>query len=166
MLEALLDDLVAGGRVVRVEVEGWDAPAYADPEALGDLAARRSRTTLLSPFDSLVWHRGRTARLFGFDYQMELYVPQHKRVHGYYTMPVLHGGRLVSRVDPKREKGILHARQVTFETGRRGGVPASSVNGTAAALREAASWVGCDEVRVDRVVPAPAAAALHAALAR
>lgn len=165
MLEAVLDDLVADGRVVRVDVEGWTETAYADPAALSDLAPARSRTTLLSPFDSLVWHRGRTARLFDFDYQMELYVPQHKRVHGYYTMPVLHGGRLVSRVDPKREKGVLHARQVTFETGRRGGVPASSVNGTAAALREAASWVACDEIRVDRVVPETAAPALRSALA-
>ena len=63
----------------------------------------RSRTTLLSPFDSLVWHRERTARLFGFDYVMELYVPQEQRQYGYFTMPVLHGGRLVARVDPKRE---------------------------------------------------------------
>lgn len=166
MLEALLDDLVADGRVVRVEVQGWDAPAYADPAGLAELAPARSRTTLLSPFDSLVWHRARTSRLFGFDYTMELYVPQAQRVHGYYTMPVLHGGRLVARVDPKREKGVLHARQVTFEAGRRGGVPSSSVTGTAAALREAASWVGCGEVRVDRVVPEGAAPALHAALSR
>ncbi|HET7902713.1 MAG TPA: crosslink repair DNA glycosylase YcaQ family protein [Candidatus Nanopelagicales bacterium] len=163
-LEAHLDDLVAAGRVVRVDVEGWGSTAYADPQALDEIARARSRTTLLSPFDSLVWHRGRTSRLFGFDYQMELYVPQDKRVHGYYTMPVLHGGRLVARVDPKREKGVLHARQVTFETGRRGAVPGSAVAGTAAALREAASWVGCAEVRLDRVVPDTAAPALHAAL--
>ncbi len=165
MLEAHLDELVDDGRVARVEVEGWEAPAYADPAALDDLTSARSRTTLLSPFDSLVWHRGRTSRLFDFDYQMELYVPQHKRVHGYYTMPVLHGGRLVARVDPKRERGVLHARQVTFETGRRGGVPASAVTGTAAALREAASWVGCGEIRIDRVLPEHAAPALRSAIA-
>lgn len=165
MLEAHLDSLVEDGRVARVEVEGWEQPAYADPAGLAALAPARSRTTLLSPFDSLVWHRGRTSRLFGFDYTMELYVPQDQRVHGYYTMPVLHGGRLVARVDPKRVKDVLHARQVTFETGPRGGVPASAVNGTAAALHEAASWVGCGEVRVDRVVPESAAPALAAALA-
>ncbi len=116
-------------------VQGWKGTAYADAAGLDALAAGelggRSRTTLLSPFDSLVWHRGRTARLFDFDYLMELYVPQEQRLHGYFTMPVLHGGRLVARVDPKREKDVLTARQVTFEVGPRGGVPASAVAGTA-----------------------------------
>jgi uncharacterized protein YcaQ len=163
-LEALLADLVADGRVATVTVEGWKAPAYADPAALSDPAPARSRTTLLSPFDSLVWHRERTSRLFGFDYTMELYVPQDQRVHGYFTMPVLHGGRLVARVDPKREKDVLHARHVTFETGRRGAVPASAVTGTAAALREAASWVGSTSIAVGRVVPESARPALESAL--
>jgi uncharacterized protein YcaQ len=166
-LERALADLVAAGDVVRVRVQGWARPAYADPAALAAVAAGvgRSRTTLLSPFDSLVWHRERTARLFGMDYVMELYVPQDQRQYGYFTMPVLHGGRLVARVDPKREGRTLTARKVTFETGRRGTVPASAVAGTAAALREAASWVGCDEVRVAAVVPAVAGAPLAAALA-
>jgi uncharacterized protein YcaQ len=163
MLEQMADD----GAIRRVEVAGWAQPAYADLGALAALdtdSIGRSRTTLLSPFDSLVWHRERTERLFGFDYTMELYVPQDQRVHGYFTMPVLHGGRLVARVDPKREKGVLHARQVTFEAGRRGGVPTAAVTGVAKALREAASWVGCVDVRVDRVVPEAAAPALAAAL--
>ena len=150
-----------------MRVDGWKAPAYADTRGLEGLGAGsgRSRTTLLSPFDSLVWHRDRTSRLFDFDYQMELYVPQDQRVHGYFTMPVLYGGRLVARVDPKREKDVLHARQVTFETGRRGAVPASAVTGTAAALREAASWVGATGVAVGRVVPDSARGALESALA-
>jgi hypothetical protein len=165
-LEALLADLVADGRVVTATVEGWTAPAYADPAALAALPPARSRTTLLSPFDSLVWHRERTSRIFGFDYTMELYVPQDQRVHGYYTMPVLHAGRLVARVDPKRDRDVLRARQVTFETGARGGIPASAVTGTATALREAASWVGATSAAVDRVVPESATAALRSALIR
>jgi uncharacterized protein YcaQ len=112
-----------------------------------------------------VWHRERTERLFGFDYTMELYVPQDRRVHGYFTMPVLHGGRLVARVDPKREKDVLHARQVTFEAGRRGAVPAAAVSGTASALREAATWVGSTTIAIGRVVPDSARGALEAALA-
>jgi hypothetical protein len=165
-IEALLAGLVDDGLVTRVDVEGWAAPAYADTAALAaGTIGGRSRTTLLSPFDSLVWHRGRTSRLFGFDYTMELYVPQGQRVHGYFTMPVLHSGRLVARVDPKRERDALHARQVTFETGPRGGVPASAVTGTAAALREAASWVGSEAVVLGRVVPASARPALESALA-
>lgn len=165
-LERLLGELVDDGRVARVRVEGWARPAYADPAALAAVEAGvgRSRTTLLSPFDSLVWHRERTARLFGMDYVMELYVPQEQRQYGYFTMPVLHGGRLVARVDPKREGRALTARRVTFETGRRGAVPASAVAGTAAALREAASWVGAEAVTVGEVVPASMKGALVAAL--
>ncbi len=166
-LTDMLEQMADVGAIRRVEVAGWTQPAYADLGALAALdtdSIGRSRTTLLSPFDSLVWHRERTERLFGFDYTMELYVPQDQRVHGYFTMPVLHGGRLVARVDPKREKGVLHARQVTLETGRRGGVPAAAVTGVARALREAASWVGCDDIRVDRVVPEAVAPALSAAL--
>jgi len=166
--QGLLAELADAGHVRQVEVQGWKAPAYADAHALDLLAAGalagRSRTTLLSPFDSLAWHRERTSRLFDFDYQMELYVPQDQRVHGYFTMPVLHGGKLVARVDPKRDNDILHARQVTFELGRRGGVPSSAITGTAAALREAASWVGATDVQVDRVVPDSARPALAAAL--
>jgi len=159
--------IVDDGRVAWVRVQGWARPAYADPAALAAVVAGvgRSRTALLSPFDSLVWHRERTARLFGMDYVMELYVPQEQRQYGYFTMPVLHGGRLVARVDPKREGQVLAARKVTFETGRRGAVPAAAVTGTAAALREAASWVGCTSVRLGDVVPASAAGALADAVA-
>ena len=162
-----LEDLVEQGVIVPVRVQSWSALAYADAGLLATVSDRpRSRTTLLSPFDSLVWHRGRTSRLFDFDYQLEAYVPAPKRVHGYFTMPVLHGGKLVARVDPKRIKDTLHARQVTFEVNARGAVPAASINGTALALREAAAWVGCTTVAVDRVIPANAQAALLGAIAR
>jgi len=77
---------------------------------------------------------------------------------------VLHGGKLVARVDPKRVKDTLHARQITFEPGARGVIPVASIRGTAAALREAAAWVGCDNVAVDRVFPTQTKAALTAAL--
>ena len=166
LVESGLADLVDAGDLVPVAVEGWRQPAYLWAASLPDLdgPTARSRTTLLSPFDPVVWERPRASRLFGFDYLLECYVPADKRVHGYYAMPVLHGGRLVARVDPKREGRVLHARQVTFETGPRGGVPAAAVRGTATALREAASWVGCEEVRLSRVLPRSAAAALHVAL--
>jgi uncharacterized protein YcaQ len=160
-----LAGLVEQGVVVPARVQGWSGLAYADAEQLGDVSSTRpSRTTLLSPFDSLVWHRGRTSRLFDFDYQLEAYVPAHKRVHGYFTMPVLHGGKLVARVDPKRIKDTLHARQITFETNSRGTVPAASIRGTAAALRDAAAWVGCTNVVLDRVLPTQAHSALASAL--
>ncbi len=164
VVERALAQLVEAGLLVPVEVAGW-AAAYAWAAALADDAPTgRSRTTLLSPFDSLVWHRARTSRVFGFDHTLEAYVPAAKRVHGYFTMPVLHAGRLVARVDPKRDGAVLHARQVTFEVGPRGGVPAAAVAGTARALREAATWVGAEQVEPGRVLPASAVPALTAAL--
>jgi hypothetical protein len=168
LVDSGLADLVDSGDLVPVGVEGWRQQAYASAAALAALAAGdrggRNRTTLLSPFDPVVWERARASRLFGFDYQLEAYVPAGKRVHGYFTMPVLHGGRLVARVDPKRDGDVLLARQVTFETGRRGAVPSSAIAGTATALLEAATWVGCDRVQIGRVVPESAAPALRDAV--
>jgi len=149
--------------LVPVEVQGWVERAWASPGALEWLSSRaraRHRTTLLSPFDSLVWHRPRTERIFGLEHRLEAYTPSHKRVHGYFAMPVLHQGRLVARVDPKREKDGLHARRVTLESTSR-----DAIHGTARALHEAASWVGAARVVVGQVVPATAASALRAAVA-
>jgi uncharacterized protein YcaQ len=89
---------------------------WADSGALQLVAERgRHRVTLLSPFDSLVWDRKRTLRMFGFVHSLEAYVPKHKRVHGYFTMPLLAGGRLAGRVDPARDGKTLVARQVSLE---------------------------------------------------
>jgi uncharacterized protein YcaQ len=147
--------------LVPVEVEGWGRDAWADPAALVALesgAGGRHRTTLLSPFDSLIWERRRTERIFGFSHRLEAYVPKPKRVHGYYAMPLLHGGKLVGRADPAREGGTLIGRQVSLAS-------AKAVAPMAKALREAAQWVGCDAVRVETVLPAELAPALHAAVA-
>jgi uncharacterized protein YcaQ len=139
-VDAVIDD----SGLVPVTVEGWSKPAWADPAALATPPRGRHRTTLLSPFDSLVWERARTERIFGFTHRLEAYVPKPKRVHGYFAMPVLAGGRLVGRVDPAREGRTLVAKQVTLD-GRKA-VPA-----VAQALVEAAGWVDCTDVRVERV---------------
>ncbi|HVF74163.1 MAG TPA: crosslink repair DNA glycosylase YcaQ family protein [Acidimicrobiales bacterium] len=144
--------------LVPVSVAGWPEAAWADPGALARLGERgRHRTTLLSPFDSLVWDRARTLRVFGFEHKLEAYVPKPLRVHGYFTMPLLAGGRLVGRVDPARSGRTLVARQVSVATG--------AVDALAVALREAAAWVGCDDVVVERVTPTAVLAPLQAALA-
>jgi uncharacterized protein YcaQ len=136
--------VIADSGLVPVTVEGWAKPAWADPEALAAPPRGRHRTTLLSPFDSLIWERARTERIFGFTHRLEAYVPRQKRVYGYFAMPVLAGGRLVGRVDPAREGSTLVAKQVTLDGPK-------AVQAVAQALVEAASWVDCTDVRVERV---------------
>ncbi|GLX53503.1 hypothetical protein Shyhy01_64530 [Streptomyces hygroscopicus subsp. hygroscopicus] len=154
-----VDAVIADSGLVPVEVEGWGRPAWADPAALATPPRGRHRTTLLSPFDSLVWERARTERIFGFTHRLEAYVPKPKRVYGYFAMPVLAGGRLVGRVDPAREGRTLVARQVTLDGPKA--VPA-----VAQALLEAATWVGCTNVRVERVDAPALRGPLAAELAR
>jgi uncharacterized protein YcaQ len=149
--------VVADSGLVPVQVEGWKGPAWADPDALATPPRGRHRTTLLSPFDSLVWDRARTLRLFDFHHRLEAYVPKPKRVHGYFAMPLLTGGRLAGRVDPARDGTTLVARRLSVEP--------HAVGAMAAALREAAEWVGCDAVAVERVEPPELAGALAKALA-
>lgn len=153
-----VEAVVRDTRLVPVEVAGWKDPAWADPAALEAMPRGRHRTTLLSPFDSLVWHRPRTERLFGFTHRLEAYTPRAKRVHGYFAMPILAGGRLIGRVDPAREGGALVARQISlFGVGHAAKA--------AEALREAATWVGAEGVRVQRCDDPHVAEALRAELA-
>jgi uncharacterized protein YcaQ len=154
-----VDAVIADSGLVPVRVEGWAKPAWADPAALSDPPRGRHRTTLLSPFDSLIWDRPRTERIFGFTHRLEAYVPKPKRIHGYFAMPLLAGGKLLGRVDPAREGRTLVARQVSLETPK-------AVEPMAQALAEAADWVGCTEVRVELVAQAELRDALVAAVNR
>jgi uncharacterized protein YcaQ len=152
-----VDAVVADSGLVPVEVGGWGRPAWAHPAALEAPAGGRHRTTLLSPFDSLIWDRPRTLRLFGFEHKIEAYTPAAKRRHGYYVMPLLTGGRLAGRVDPARDGRTLVARRLS--------VAPRDVEPMAQALVEAAEWVGCDAVALEVVDPPELAAPLRAALA-
>ena len=155
--------------LVPVEIEadrrGPALRAWADGATLHDETRRtlgavrhgRHRTTLLSPFDSLVWDRKRTLRVFGFEHSLEAYVPEAKRVHGYFTMPLLAGGRLVGRVDPARNGTTLIARKLTMDK-------PTAAEPMAQALVEAASWVGCDAVKLQQVEPSHLEPHLRSAL--
>ncbi len=138
--------LVADGDLLRVEVEGWRQPAYLHAEAR--IPRRVTASALLSPFDPLVWERPRVARLFGFDYRIEIYVPSSKRVHGYYVLPFLHDEALRARVDLKadRRAGVLRVLAAWLE-------PGSEARETAAALavelRLAATWQGLSDVVIE-----------------
>ncbi len=169
----MLTDAIARGEVVEVAVAGaqgtrgrWFALA-ADLPALRRAAARPAQhtgTTFLSPFDSFLWHRERTQRLFGFDYRIEVYTPAAKRRFGYYTLPILSDGRLIGRVDAKahRSDGRLALRHVAFET------PLAKLDaalaGTAEAARSLATFVGADDIALERVTPAKLAVPLRRAL--
>ncbi|MEV4252102.1 crosslink repair DNA glycosylase YcaQ family protein [Spirillospora sp. NPDC049652] len=150
-----VDAVIEASGLVPVQVQGWRHQAWADPEALAAPPRGRHVTTLLSPFDSLVWDRARTSRVFGFDHRLEAYVPKAKRVHGYFTMPLLAGGRLVGRVDPAREGTTLVARQVSLEPRftRSAARIEEGAEALRVALRAAAEWVGCDAIRVERAEP-------------
>lgn len=132
--------------LMEVEVEGWSERAFMSPsvaDSLGGTAGRtRSRTTPLSPFDSLVWFRKRTERLFGFNHRLEAYVPKELREHGYFTMPVLAGAQLIGWLDPKRVGKTLTIANCAFDR--------DNEEKMAAAIVEAAKWVGADSVRIDR----------------
>lgn len=160
----------ARGEVSEIEVDGARGPWLVLTRDLAKLAraglvpASRG-TTLLSPFDSLLWYRERVARLFGFDYRIQVYTPSAERRHGYYTLPILHDGRLIGRLDAKahRAERRLRVVGVDFEpwfaagaappTG--GGAPDrdAAMAGVADALASLAAFVGADEVTLERVTP-------------
>jgi uncharacterized protein YcaQ len=162
--------LVEEGALLRARVDGWRDPVYIHPDhweaaqhaARGDL--QPTLTTLLSPFDPIVWDRRRALDLFGFDYRLECYTPAQKRRYGYFTLPILRRGALAGRVDAKahRRTGIFELKSVILEPGAR--VSDRFVRDIAAALVRCARWHGCELVSVAHAEPASFIAQLNDAL--
>jgi uncharacterized protein YcaQ len=162
--------LVAEGWLIEVAVDGWDETAYVHRDhasLLADAAAnllRATRTTLLSPFDPVVWDRARALDLFGFEYTLECYTPAAKRVYGYYVLPILHRGRLVGRLDAKahRQEGLFEVIGIWLEAE----VSASPalVAGIAAAIQECAGWHETQRVVIQRSQPRGLATLIRNAL--
>lgn len=138
--------IIPNTSLVEVAVEGWSERAFLSQTVANSLAESagrtRSRTTPLSPFDSLVWYRKRTERLFGVTHRLEAYVPKDLRQQGYFTMPVLAGAQLIGWLDPKREGKILTIANCAFDRG--------SEEKMAIAIIEAAKWIGAESIRIDR----------------
>ena len=164
----LLEELADEGSLLRAGIE--DEPAYVHPdnarlaERIISGGSRSSVTTLLSPFDPVVWDRARALALFDFEYKIEVYTPVARRRYGYYSLPILHNGALVGRLDAK-----AHRKQGTFEVKAIHLEPDTSVNdglvsGLARALRDCAGWHGTPEVLIRRSDPSELTETLRFAL--
>ncbi|QNG99290.1 winged helix-turn-helix domain-containing protein [Pseudomonas sediminis] len=136
-------ELVEAGELLPVTVQGWRQAAYCRGEPR--IPRRIRHSALLSPFDSLIWERERTERLFGFRYRLEIYTPQAKRVYGYYVLPFLHHERLLARVDLRSERAAgrlavhaVHLEEAVFSEEARVALGDS--------LRMLAHWLGLEEV--------------------
>jgi uncharacterized protein YcaQ len=169
-VNALLEGFAREGLVVPVAVEGWKECAYVhrDHRELTEQAAagtlQPAVTTLLSPFDPLVSDRARAKELFGFEYRIEVYTPAPRRQYGYFTLPILHRGRLVGRLDPKahRKEGLFEVRALHLEPDTP--ITEELVSALAGTLRACALWHGTPQVRVRRSDPPEFARRVQAAL--
>lgn len=145
---ARLSELVEEGKLLPVSVEGWKQQGYLHHAAKIPRASKVAAVAaLLSPFDSLIWERQRTERLFDFHFRLEIYTPMHKRLHGYYVLPLLLGDRIVGRVDLKseRQSGQLQVKGGSVEPGV---APARVVEPLAKRLSELAKWLGLENYAV------------------
>lgn len=154
----VLDDLVACGKACRVDVEGLPGAimwaAIPVPRSV-------TGTTLLSPFDPLIFERKRALALFGLDYRIGIYTPAAKRTRGYYSLPLLHDGMIPARVDLAldRPSQTLKVMGAWFEPGAR---EAGAV--LAAELERLARWQGASTITIVDDAPGDAVPAIRAAL--
>lgn len=158
---SLLEAMARQGLIVPATVEGLGEPAWIAAESLPALERLRGgsapeRTTLLSPFDSLIWDRARARALFGYEVCFEAYVVPEKRRYGYYCLAILHRGRIVGRLDPKMDRKArrLTVRALYLEPGVK--ADAALLDGVASALRDLAAFLGAQSIDVERTEPAAA----------
>lgn len=168
--DAAFDPLVASGDLRRVDVDGWSNPGYVhrdNHDALKralDNRLRATHTTVLSPFDPVVWDRERASTMFGFEYRIECYTPAPKRTYGYFVLPILHRGRLVGRLDAKahRTNGVFEVKALFLEEGVE--PTADLAAAIARAIRQCADWHSTPDIAVLRCDPKAFGRLLRAAL--
>jgi uncharacterized protein YcaQ len=143
-------ELVETGDVCQVSVEGWKDPGFL---ARGSRTPRKLKcSSLLSPFDPMVWFRPRAERLFDFHYRIEIYVPANKRKWGYYVLPYLLDDRIVARVDLKADR--KNRQLLVLATHKEENIDENrSVEHLAEELKSLASWLDLERVKVSRRGP-------------
>ena len=147
--ERALARLEREGRAIRVRIEGSPGLWWSHADVLDE--DFRPRTVLLSPFDRLIHDRARTEALFDFRFRLEIYVPKAKREFGYFVMPILHGDKLIGRIDPllDRAAGVLRINEVHAEPD----APADAWPAVRRQIDELAAWLGVDEVVLPGLSP-------------
>ena len=152
-----LQQRVADHQLTRIEHAGADWYRAPDSQPNTRPAAASRSAYLLSPFDNLVIQRDRLQRLFNFDYTLECYVPAARRVHGYFTLPVLCQGRFVARMDCKahRKDRRFEIKALHWEPPVRGKqVGAGVLRHVARALANFATFNGCDDIQLGAAISA------------
>lgn len=141
-----LAELVEEGALQIVGVQGWRQPAFRLPDS--KVPRKVVASALLSPFDSLIWERARTERLFDFRYRLEIYTPALKRVYGYYVLPFLHNEHIAARVDLRAERamGRLAVHAVHEE---EPGLDEEGMQALAVNLRQLADWLGLPDIQLN-----------------
>lgn len=152
-----IQELVDSGDFIEAKVEGWQETAYLTKNSIKLLNAASPNgtnpTTILSPFDPLVWYRERAIRIFDFDYKIEIYTPKEKRIYGYYTLPVLHNRKLVGRIDLKsnRQTKTLEVKSAWAETWLDEKQLKSAGAALTKTLRDAMQWQKLDRISNEKV---------------
>ena len=150
-----LHDLADQGELVPARIEGLAGDFFVPHDLAAELADQESLpssvTTLLSPFDPVVWDRRRVAELFNFQYRIECYTPAEKRQFGYFVLPVLSRGRLVARLDAKahRKQGVFEIKSFHLEAGvkKTEQLRADILN----AIQRCADWHACPDLRYPQI---------------
>lgn len=148
----ILQNLLDKGLLEEVKVEGWLEPGYvAKGVQLDNLATKGARTTILSPFDPVCWNRDRIERMWGYNYRIEIYTPEPKRIFGYYTLPILHDRKLVGRIDLKsdRKPGNLLAKASWHEENLKEREVQSLAKAMTKHLKEVQTWQGLSETIIE-----------------
>ena len=151
--------LVQSGALLPLQVQGWDATCYLHPDhlPLAEQAAagqlRPGLTTLLSPFDPVVWDRRRALELFDFDYRIECYTPAAKRQYGYFTLPILRKGKLIGRVDAKAHRRLQRFEIISLHLQAGVSMSQALAHDLYDAFQRCATWHACPQIVLGATIP-------------